>query len=202
VTLFPYTTLFRSFLNEYDPRGEYWDSSMEILRSGSSGQYSYSVASGKDNYPIRFISCYDAMAMAAWKSRVSGQNCRLPTEQEWEKAAGWDPVELKLYTYGFHQDTIDLTWSNYGFFWGYPLPVDFFDGTGVKDAKSYYGCYDMSGNVWEWTNSTHDPAWIDRVLRGGGWSNNAANCTVTYRGAGDPTYRGDGVGFRLVLDLN
>jgi formylglycine-generating enzyme required for sulfatase activity len=194
---------YAEFLNEYDPRGEYWSSYMEILRSGSSGQYSYSVATGKDNYPIHSVSCYDAMAMASWKSGVSGQNYRLPTEQEWEKAAGWDPVEKKLYTYGFHQDTIDNTWCNYNKAYGGLLPVGSFNGTVDKnDARSYYGCYDMSGNVWEWTSSVYDPVPHDRVLRGGAWSSITAGCTVTHRNNYAPTDRDGGIGFRLVLDLN
>jgi formylglycine-generating enzyme required for sulfatase activity len=194
---------YAEFLNEYDPRGEYWDSNMEILRSGSSGQYGYSVVSGKDAYPIRAASCYDAMAMAVWKSRVTGLSFRLPTEQEWEKAAGWDPVEKKLYTCGFHRDAIDSTWCNYNGAYGGPLPVGSFNGTGGKnDAKSYYGCYDMSGNVWEWTSSLFETTSNNRVLRGGYWSNVATYCAVTYRSNYSPAYRYSSIGFRLVLDLN
>ena len=194
---------YAEFLNEYDPRGEYWNSSMEILRSGSSGQYSYSVVSGKDTYPIRYVSCYDAMAMAVWKSRVTGLSFRLPTEQEWEKAAGWDPVEKKLYTYGFHQDTIDSTWCNSNNAYGGPLPVGLFNGSGGKnDARSFYGCYDMSGNVWEWTSSLFETTSNSRVLRGGYWGYNASNCAVTFRNNYAPTSRYNLIGFRLVLDLN
>jgi len=194
---------YAEFLKEYDPRSEYWNSNMEILRSGSSGQYSYSVATGKDNYPIRYVSCYDAMAMAAWKSRVTGQNFRLPTEQEWEKAAGWDPVELKLYTYGFHQDTIDSTWCNYDKVYGVPLPVGSFNGTGGKnDAKSYYGCYDMSGNVWEWTSSLYDSSSNLLVIRGGAWNDIAISCRVAPRTIYTPGTRNYDFGFRLVQDLN
>ena len=143
------------FLNEYDPRGEYLFSNMEIQQSSVSAS-SYIVPAGRESYPIRAVSNDDAVAMAAWKSRVTGQNYRLPTEQEWEKAAGWDPLEQKLYTYGVHRDTIDSTWGNYHNPYGGPLPVGSFNGTGGKnDAKSYYGCYDMSGNIEEWTSSPY-----------------------------------------------
>lgn len=31
---------------------------------------------------------------------------------------------------------------------GYTLPVDYF-----KDSGSFYGCFDMAGNSWDWTCS-------------------------------------------------
>jgi hypothetical protein len=73
---------YGEFLNESDPQGEYWDSNMEIQRSGSAGDFVYTVTSGREGYPIRFVSAHDATAFAAWKSRVTGQSYRLPTEQE------------------------------------------------------------------------------------------------------------------------
>ena len=129
---------------------------------------------------------------------------RLPTEQEWEKAAGWDPVEEKLYTYGYHQEIYGCEWMNFyfsGYCYGEPLPVGSFDGTnGKQDAKSFYGCYDMSGNVWEWTTGINSS---NRVVRGSDWNNPWSYCTVTYRAhAYVPSLRGDSIGFRLVLDLN
>ena len=194
---------YSEFLNEVDPQGEYWDPGQEMQRSGLAAPYYYMITPGRERYPIRFVSAHDVAAFAAWKSRVTGQNYRLPTEQEWEKAAGWDPVERKLYTYGYHQVTIDSTWCNYNNAYEGPLPVGSFNGTGGKnDAKSYYGCYDMSGNVWEWTSSIYDSSSNYRVLRGGSWGVNALLCRVACRNYSAPDFRGSSGGFRLVLDLN
>jgi formylglycine-generating enzyme required for sulfatase activity len=193
------------FLNNADPTSLYWNSSMEIDRLGTSGSYYYAVKTGKGQYPIRSVSALDAEAFAAWRSSVYGGTYHLPTEQQWEKAAGWNPASQHLYTYGFQQDsTIDCTWCNYNNCVGGTTAVGLYNGTGGKqDAKSYYGCYDMSGNVWEWTSSNYyagDPG--ARVFRGGDWFSSATYCTVTYRYYGTPSDRYYYGGFRLVLDLN
>ncbi len=189
------------FLNAADPDGNHWCSDQEIVRKGNAGNYYYEVKSGRENYPIRYASALDAEAYAAWKSSVTGRTYRLPTEQEWEKAAGWDPIQQKLWTYGFQRDTIDSSWCNYNNAYGGPLPVGSFNGTGGKnDAHSYYGCYDMSGNLFEWTSSIY--ASTSPVIRGGYWGGNATVCAVTFRNGSAASNRRGYLGFRLVLDLN
>lgn len=188
------------FLNDADPTAQYWSDGMEIARSVGSNGYSYTVKAGRENYPIRYVSYDDAQAYADWKSQKTGKKYHLPDKFQWQKAAGWDPVQQKLWKYGFQSDTINSMWCNYDNVYGKPLSVGYLNGTGgKKDAKSYYGCYDMSGNVWEWTNEISDS---NRVLRGGYWGDAATYCTVTYAGGTSPTYRDFSVGFRLVLDLN
>jgi formylglycine-generating enzyme required for sulfatase activity len=190
------------FLNEADVKGQYYHPSMEINQSGTPGQYTYTVQSGKESHPIRYVSAYDAQAYADWKSRVTGLNYRLLTEEEWEKAAGCDPVQKKLWRYGFQKDTIDATWCNYNNAYGGPLPVGSFNGTGGKnDAPSWYGCYDMTGNVWEWTTSFWEPGSRYRILRGGDWGTYDYECGVTFRNNYLSSSRGAGNGFRLARDF-
>jgi len=54
--------------------------------------------------------------------------------------------------------------------------------------------------VWEWTDSWYNEATRSfRVLRGGGWSNDAEYCRSANRRGGTPDGRGYFVGFRLVF---
>jgi formylglycine-generating enzyme required for sulfatase activity/DNA-binding beta-propeller fold protein YncE len=191
------------FLNAADPCSEHWvvDMSSEISRSGSPGDYNYTVQTGREIYPVRWVNLYDANAYAQWKSSVEGVTYRLPTEQEWEKAAGWDPTLQKLWTYGYQQDIIDCSWCNYINCGYYPFPVGSYNGTnGKKDAKSYYGCYDMSGNLSEWVPTLK----LDgtRIVRSGSFTNIAEHCQTTQRFLGvEVGWRAENIGFRLIREL-
>jgi len=178
---------------------DHWDSRQEITRQGEAGNYYYTVKTGRENYPVRWVSYSDAEAFAQWRSNLEGVTYRLPTAYEWEKAAAWDPAANHYYIYGFHRDSIDCDWCNYSGCYSGPLQVGYFDGTsGRNNAKSFYGCYDMSGNLWEWTSEISGSY---RVFRGGDWYSNAANCQCTTRNYGyAPSDRHSNVGFRLVLD--
>jgi formylglycine-generating enzyme required for sulfatase activity len=203
--------LYAQFLNAADPNSLYWTSEMEILRFGSPSSFSYAVHAGSENYPVRFTNFFDAEAYAAWRSSVDGVSYRLPTGPEREKAAAWDPVGQHYYTYGFQQDVISCDWCNYDgegptevdqppYCNTGPLPVGSYDGTGsYEDARSYYGCYDMSGNVWEWTSEASGE---DRIVRGGAWGNHHNWCKCTATIANPPTYRHNSIGFRLVREFD
>ena len=195
---------YAEFLNDADPNGQYWTAQQEITRNVAGQSVFYAPWPGKQEYPVRYVSALDAEAFAAWLSTREGRNFRLPTDQEWEKAAGWDPLTNTLWFYGFinNNNSIDCTWANYSQCVGVTREVGYYNGqNGTGHARSPYGGYDMSGNVFEWTGTLFSggPA---HTFRGGHYLLQESYCRTTTI-ANQAFWPGDRtlyVGFRLVQD--
>lgn len=141
---------------------------------------------GKGDHPVVQVTWADAVTYAKWAGK------RLPTEQEWEKAArGSDGRE---YPWGNHEPSYLL--CNYDDRKKGTTPV----GSYSPQGDSPFGCVDMSGNVWEWTNNEDETG--GKVLRGGGWSHPAEFLRLTLRSIHQPDDRYDTDGFRCIVDSN
>ena len=151
------------------------DGEAEIAFSGGT----FSVPSGKTNFPAGEMGWYGAQAycnfrsdreglqrcvdFADWSCDFSKNGYRLPTEAEWEKAARGG-----LSGHHYPWPSSAGSWSNHinggmanydgsmdpyeGLMEADTTPIGYYDGNqspGGADMANGYGLYDMAGNVWE-----------------------------------------------------
>jgi len=155
--------------------------------------------------PVVNISYYEADAFAKWAKK------RLPTEAEWEKAASWDENnQIKtIFPWGDQLDFVNRANLFESYFWC-PSIAGYY-----PNGKSHYGCYQMVGDVWEWTSSEYSlfPGFKSRfeeytdkwainqkVLRGGCFATPSKQIRNTYRNYFKPHERILFAGFRCAKD--
>jgi formylglycine-generating enzyme required for sulfatase activity len=176
--------------------------------------------------PMTGVNWYEAIAYCAWLQQeltVHGRSfifdgialdtlltrgdwqVRLPTEAEWEKAAGWDVAmgRKRVYSWGNEWDEAraNVESSNIG----HPSAVGIFPA-----GAAPCGALDMTGNVWEWTvsqytysyrhDARHDPEEKTlRVLRGGACHCHRLDARVSSRLRTYPVTFFDYIGVRVVV---
>ncbi|KXK07921.1 MAG: Hercynine oxygenase [Nitrospirae bacterium] len=97
--------------------------------------------------PVVGVNWYDAKAYCEYRGK------RLPTEAEWEKAARGP--NANLYPWG---NEFNAAKANYNRQREATLPVD-----ALPEGASYYGAYNMAGNVFEWVNDWYDPQYYGKL---------------------------------------
>jgi formylglycine-generating enzyme required for sulfatase activity len=136
-------------------------------------------------FPVVWVSQQDAQAFCAWKGK------RLPTEQEWEKAARGDSG------FTFPWGDVRPTRDTANFLTGEVEPIG-----NRPDDCSPFGIYDMAGNVSELTSSVVRGRFGPRVVVRGGCYKAASTEMVTFyrRTNRGPNDRSEHVGFRCAAD--
>jgi formylglycine-generating enzyme required for sulfatase activity len=179
------------------------------------------------NLPVENVSWYDAIEYCnkrslkeglkpAYKGTGDSITCdfkangyRLPTEAEWEYAC-------RAGTKGPFNTGTNITTSQANYNGDYPYNNN---SNGEYRAKTTavgsfapndWGLYDMHGNVrewcWDWfgdyssgrqTNPSGAASGYNRVDRGGNWYTPARSLRSAFRSYYSPSYKYDGLGFRL-----
>ena len=140
------------FYPYYSPNGDPAGLDMAAIEFDGSN---FTVPAGYENHPVCWVTWIGAKAMGEY------YNLRLPTEEEWEKAARGETGQW--YPWGDDFPACDIAvpnGANYNDCWVGTTKVGTF-----YYSTSPYGLYDMAGNVWEWTETVHN--YTHRVCRGG-----------------------------------
>jgi formylglycine-generating enzyme required for sulfatase activity len=176
-----------------------------------------------DRHPVTHVSAADADAFVHWLAIKSGKPYRLPTEAEWEYAAGG--AAHTEYSWGEGPPTLSVANIADARFiaaypeWKYPVLAEHDDGHAqTAPVGSYppnsFSLFDMTGNVWEWVADHYDPdayssgAAVDptgpaggseRVHRGGGFDWELPYLRVQKRRRAAITLTAVNIGFRVAL---
>ena len=198
--------------------------------SGAANGSKYSVMPGNGNHPVNFVSWYDAIRFTNWLNngrvpgstetgaytilggtptpsnglsitRNAGAMVFLPNENEWYKAAFYNPATSSYFQYPTSSDTAPTAeappgGSNSANYNSNDFVGNLTDAGAYTGTMSPYGAFDMGGNVYQWTETLLDR--LEREIRGGAFDTASDALLSSNRNAVDPpvTLSG-GIGFRV-----
>ena len=206
-----------------------------ITRSGSDGNYTYTAIAGRENMPVNYVDLIDALRFANWMNngqgngdtetgaytllggtpdptngntvaRNAGAMIAIPSEDEWYKAAYYNPSSAGYHDYptGSNVETIcsvptaAANSANCGFAFG---TGDVATRGSYTGSPSAYGTFDQGGNVWEPNDSIvqYFTSYV-RLMRGGSFIGNGSDdLAAASRSTNSTNNAFAGLGFRVVM---
>jgi formylglycine-generating enzyme required for sulfatase activity len=136
----------------------------------------------------------------------------IPSENEWYKAAYYNPSNGTYWTYTTQINTApgntlpdtgnNANYDNYNFATNtddYTDPTNYLTPVGAfSESPGPYGTYDMGGDIWQWTEGNIDN--VNRVFLGGSWDNGSFGLVSSYQVNADPSVGFFTEGFRVAND--
>ena len=238
ITAAQYAEFLNAVAAKADPRA-LWNAGQKIDRTGAAGAFKYAPRPTREGEPVMPVSFLDAMRFANWlhhgggsgdtetgayliskggglASREAGARIWIPNENEWYKAAYYQPQATggppgNYWRYPTRSDVAPklakpgdpgLNLANFladtrpqpsgGILRGFNdvMPVGSFPG-----SASHYGTLDQAGNAWEWIETT--VFGTQQIIRGGSMCGSHQKLHSTVRTSTSPAKRYPDTGFRL-----
>ena len=150
------------------------------------------------NLPVEMVSWDDCQEFIKRLNSEMGKKFRLPKEAEWVYAAKGGN-KSRGYEYSGSNQIDEVAWYDKNAY-DVGTKSPYYGTHPVKTKKANeLGIYDMSGNVWEWSEDLYRYQGSSRLALGGGWNNNSYRCRVAARDSYSPLNRFFNLGLRLAL---
>jgi formylglycine-generating enzyme required for sulfatase activity len=162
-----------------------------------------------DDQPVVAVTWYAARAYCSWLTcldaalkgnnrlediKMLSENYRLPTEVEWEWAAGGNPDgSIRTYPWPEEKGEPNPNLANFNKNVGTTTPVGRY-----PEGATPHGLMDMAGNAWEWMENLYRENEHYRALRGGSWYEDVSSLRCAARGYYFPVVGDFIMGFRVV----
>ncbi|MFN8561424.1 MAG: SUMF1/EgtB/PvdO family nonheme iron enzyme [Anaerolineae bacterium] len=201
ISKYPVTNAqFQSFVDAQDgyKNPVWWQSSLEVRRWHAEHPKAIEASASQPTHPRTYVCWYEATAFCQWLSYKTGWTIKLPTEQQWQRAAqgdtGW------RFPWGARFDATLCTTKESETKGSTPV-------TQYPKSASPYGVCDLLGNVWEWCSNGHASGEITdvtvdilRVVRGGSFMSPKKRTNINFHYFLNPLYRYQSIGFRIVCE--